>query len=107
MDLMPPLPQIPRPVRPYDLERRLKLLNLADALLEAEPTEASRRTVRYMCRLAEVDVEPAPLPRLSWILERSTDEFDALLRFDGSSIGNMMSQLIPQMRFSAKFRRVR
>lgn len=105
MDLLPPVPQSPRPVRCFDVERRKKLLALADVLLKAEPTECTARTVRYLCKLAVPFAEPAPVPRLDWLCERTVDEFDALIHFDASSISHM-AQLVPQMRFTAVFRRV-
>ncbi|CAK9003920.1 unnamed protein product [Durusdinium trenchii] len=97
MDLLPPVPQSPRPVRCFDVERRKKLLALADVLLKAEPTECTARTVRYLCKLAVPFAEPAPVPRLDWLCERTVDEFDALIHFDASSISHM-AQLVPQMR---------
>lgn len=104
MGLLPPLPQEPRPVRCFDVERRKKLLALADTLLNTDATESTGRTVRYLCKLAAAHAEPAPLPRLTWLLNRTVDEYDALISFDASSIRHMQ-HIVPQMRFAALFKK--
>ena len=102
MNILLEVPTVPRPFKMMDQERKLKLLALADTLLETVQDESTQRTVQYLLKLC-TPCEPDPLPTLNWVSERVPNEFDPLenLRCRPAE------RLIPQMRFVARLARRR
>ena len=105
MELLGDVPQVPRPLKTFDTDRRKKLVLLANLILSNENTESAARTVRYLLDLTTPNPVPDPVPPLRWLSTRSHGEFDALINLDvgGSAVG----RIIPQMQFTARMNRRR
>ena len=101
MDILNEVPQVPRPFKTFDQDRKLKLMQLASTLLEVTPNESTRRTVEYLVKICS-DLPPSMPPRLIWIEERALNEFDELERLDAC---HSVQRLLPQMRFVARLQR--
>lgn len=101
MDILNEVPQVPRPFKMFDQDRKLKLMQLASTLLEVTPNESTQRTVKYLVKICS-DLPPSMPPRLLWIGEKALNEFDELERLD---VCHSMQRLLPQMRFVARLQR--
>ena len=101
MDILNEVPQVPRPFKIFDQDRKLKLMQLASTLLDVTPNESTQRTVAYLVKLCS-DSPPSIPPRLVWIEEKARNEFDELERLD---MCHSMQRLLPQMRFVARLQR--
>ena len=106
MQILTEIPQVPRPLRFFDVDRMKKLMQLASLLLEVSPTESTQRTVTYFLSLCDTAAEPDQLPELRWISERVLDEHHALEQLDLSKCRPAV-RLMPQMRFTARLGRPR
>ena len=106
MDLLGEIPQVPRPFRSFDAERRLKLLQLARVILESNPCEATQRTVQYLMKITDPTAVPEGVPNLPWHSSRTFGDMDALLMFDPNR-AHPAHRLLPQMRFRARLGRLR
>lgn len=105
MDLLGEIPQVPRPFRLFDTERRLKLLQLARVILDSNPFEATQRTVEYLMKITDTDAVPEGVPNLPWHSSRTFGDLDALSMFDPNRSHHPAHQLLPQMRFRARLGR--
>lgn len=98
------IPLVPRPLKLLDLDRCKKLLQLAQVLLQVNPTVSSERTATYLVELTNQNPEVDPLPELHWISTRDPSDFDALAAFEVNR-SKPIQALMPQMRFSARLGR--
>lgn len=98
------IPLVPRPLKLLDLDRCKKLLQLAQVLLQVDPTVSSERTATYLVELTNQNPEVDPLPELHWISTRDPSDFDALAAFEVNR-SKPIQALMPQMRFSARLGR--
>ena len=103
MRILGDFPKEPRPLKVFDKDRRKKLLALANVLLGQDSYASTARTVEYLLRLCQQDVQQGPLAELRWLGERCSDEFSALINLDVRS--KPVAAVIPQMRFTARFLR--
>lgn len=104
MDLLGEIPDVPRPFRMFDMDRRMKLLQLAQMLLETNQFEATQRTVEYLIKITDVTALPAGVPFLPWPSSRTISDLDRLSMFDPNSC-HPAHRLLPQMRFRARIAR--
>ena len=98
------VPQIARPLKQFDDDRRKKLLQLAQLVMSTEPTESSQRTVRYLLSLVQSNPVPEPVPPLGWISTKRPGEFDGLINLDLGA--PTVGRVIPQMQFTVRIRRL-
>lgn len=106
MALMGDIPMIPRPLKVFDADRRKKLLDLANFLLQGQPVESTERTVRFLVRMANVSHTSEPVPVLDWLSNKVRTDFDVLADWDPNHCAPMQ-RLLPQMRFTARLQRNR
>ena len=105
LHLLAVIPQVPRPLKEYDVDRRKKLLQLADLVLKTQGNQCAARTVRYLVSLTNINAVPEAVAPLPWISTRCPGEFDELINLAvGSSV---VSRVIPQMEFCARIGRRR
>ena len=105
MRLYEDIPRVARPLKCYDVDRRKKLLQLAEIMVDLLPSETTRRTVQYLVHLTDLHAAPGPLAPLHWISARVPSHFDALEQLDLLE-SRPMVKLMPQMRLSAKLHRI-
>lgn len=105
MRLYDDIPRVARPLKCYDVDRRKKLLQLAEILVDLLPSETTRRTAQYLMLLTDLHAVPGPLAPLVWISTRVPSHFDALEQLDLLQ-SRPIVKLMPQMRLSAKLHRV-
>ena len=91
------IPQAARPTKLVSSDRRIKWIDLADALSKRAPTEATRRTIYYLMWLANgaLDSDVVSFPALSW--HSSAEETPRVDLTDSS----LLSRLCPAMHFRA------
>ena len=104
MRLMTNMPSVPRPLKVFDVDRCLKLLQLGNMLLGARPTESPERTARFLIELSNQNPVAAPVPALRWLSQREPSAFDELVNFEPNR-SKPIQALMPQMRFSARLGR--
>ena len=105
MALVGRVPQVSRPLKVFDDDRRKKILQLANLVIQIDGTDAGARTVRYLLEISNRRPTQEPLPVLPWVSTRSHGEFDALVNLDLGS--HSIGMVIPQMAFQARFNRRR
>ena len=103
MERLGSVPQVPRPWKLFDTDRRQKLLQLATLLLKMNANESTGRTVRYLLDLCNPAAQPPSVPAFPWISSRDRGEFDALIDLDMGGLA--MGRMIPQMQFVARLSR--
>lgn len=98
------VPQVPRPLKTYDADRRQKLLQLARLVLDTQQDESAARTVKYLVSLTDANPVPNSVPPLNWISQRRPGEFDGLITL---KLNRGIGRIVPQMEFCARIQRPR
>lgn len=97
LQLMGPIPQVPRPLRAVKPAKRKSYLTLASILLKKVAMESTARSVRFLVALC-TDLTPQPVPRLPWFEEEVENDQIAV------GLPPAMGRLCPSMKFTVRLR---